>query len=112
LSEIDLKELNMGGYLEFDSTGVKEVDSILSAIENAGDGYHHTSQWGESENGDKSYIDFIQDAANKCADKIKKLTSDNSDYAKCLECADDIISDYDININPELIAKTIERHFA
>ena len=39
-------------------------------------------------------------------------TSSNSDYAKCLACAEDIASDYDINIKPELIAKTIERRFA
>jgi hypothetical protein len=54
----------------------------------------------------------VSGACDDLIEKCKKLTSDNSDYAKCLECADDIISDYDININPELIAKTIERHFA
>jgi hypothetical protein len=31
--------------------------------------------------------------------------------SKSLTCADDIITMYDLNINPELIAKTIGRHF-
>jgi len=63
----------------------------------------------------------INEMMNKLNDKIKKLEAENkdlrasahnSDYAKCLACAEDITTDYDININPELIAKTIGRHFA
>lgn len=44
----------MSGYLYFDRTGHKEVDEILSMIERAGDGHHHTSFWDDSENGDPS----------------------------------------------------------
>ncbi len=102
----------MGGYLGFNSTGVKEVDSILFAIVNAGDGYHNTSQWGESENGDKSYIDLIQESANKCANKIKTLTSDNSDYAKC---ADDIVKTMfpsDKGILRKAFEEILRKHFA
>lgn len=51
----------MSGYLYFDRTGHKEVDEILSMIERAGDGHHHTSFWDDSENGDPSYIDQINE---------------------------------------------------
>ena len=70
----------MSGYLDFKYTGVKEVDDILAALESAGSGYHNTSQWDEKEDGEQSYIEMIQEAADKCADKMKKLaTSDNSE---------------------------------
>jgi hypothetical protein len=51
----------MSGYLYFERTGHKEVDAIISMIERAGDGYHHTSEWGESEKGKLSYIDQINE---------------------------------------------------
>ena len=38
-------------------------------------------------------------------------TSSNSDYTKFLECAEDIVSLFDINLSPDLIANTIKRHF-
>ena len=38
----------MSGYLDFKRTGHKEVDDIIWEIEQAGDSYHHTSQWDES----------------------------------------------------------------
>jgi len=34
----------MSGYVDLKRTGHKEVDAILAAIEDAGDGFHHTSQ--------------------------------------------------------------------
>jgi hypothetical protein len=52
----------MSGYLYFERTGHKEVDKILCRIEQAGHGYHHTSEWDESENGQPSYIDKINEA--------------------------------------------------
>jgi len=52
----------MSGYLYFERTGHKEVDEILWRIEQAGDGYHHTSQWDESEKGEPSYMDKINEA--------------------------------------------------
>ena len=48
----------MSGYLSFERTGHKEVDDILSMIEKAGDGYHHTEMWIE---GDPSYHDMIDE---------------------------------------------------
>ena len=40
-----------------------------------------------------------------------RASAHNSDYTKCLDCAEGIVWLYDINIKPELIAKTIQRHF-
>jgi len=51
----------MSGYLQFQRTGHKEVDEILDAIENAGDGFHHTSQWDDVLNDGKSYSDLIDE---------------------------------------------------
>ena len=65
---------------------------------------------------DKLHKVFIQSKYGVFVERadLEKLleTAHNSDYAKCLACAEDITTDYDININPELIAKTIGRHFA
>lgn len=59
----------MGGYLRFTKTGNAAVDKILGALEYAGDGQHHTEGWGDEPSpGRPSYIDVIQDAANKAAD--------------------------------------------
>jgi hypothetical protein len=44
-------------------------------------------------------------------ERLKKLTSDNSDYAKCLECAEDITARLDLNIREDIIAKIISEHF-
>lgn len=51
----------MSGYLYFERTGHKEVDEILTMIERAGDGQHHTSFWDDSEDGNPSYIDQINE---------------------------------------------------
>lgn len=54
----------MSGYLSFNRTGHPEVDTILDAIETAGDAYHHTSQWGDEcswQDDKKSYIDIIDE---------------------------------------------------
>ncbi len=51
----------MSGYLDFKRTGNKEVDEILEAIERAGDGFHHTSQWDDDLGEGKSYLDLIDE---------------------------------------------------
>lgn len=51
----------MSGYIDLKRTGHKEVDAILDAIERAGDGFHHTSQWDEDLGHGKSYIDIINE---------------------------------------------------
>lgn len=66
----------MAGYLQFDKTGVPEVDAILEELRQAGDAYHHTSQWGdEPAFGDMTitHFDRIQSAADRCASSIKSL---------------------------------------
>lgn len=60
-------------YYGFEPTGVREIDVILSAVANAGKGYHHTRGWTDEDMGDqppfrgKSYVDWIQNAANDAA---------------------------------------------
>ena len=66
----------MSGYLDFKRTGHKEVDEILEAIERAGDGFHHTSQWDDDLGDGKSYIDLIDEkieaAQLALTDKVNK----------------------------------------
>ena len=51
----------MSGYLNFERTGIKAIDEILEAIERAGDGFHHTSQWDDDLGEGKSYLDLIDE---------------------------------------------------
>ena len=59
----------MSGYLRFNRTGNEKFDAVLSAIENAGHSFHHTSQWSEPidyrEDG-KSCDDLIEEAIEAC----------------------------------------------
>ena len=60
----------MSGYLFFRKTGVKEIDKILSKLEEAGHAYHHTSQWQEEGySGEPSYVDQIQKVADDAANQ-------------------------------------------
>lgn len=64
----------MGGYLRFRPTASPLVNAILNAIESAGDGYHHTSDWNEAtSNGPGSHIDEIQEAAKVAASELDRL---------------------------------------
>ena len=59
-------------YFGFDSTGVPEVDAILSAVACAGKSYHHTDEWGDGKSRfgvDRPYGDVIQAAANEAANR-------------------------------------------
>jgi hypothetical protein len=62
---INLEGNDMSGYLRFNRTGNEKFDAVLDRIEEAGDCYHHTSQWNEDisyrEDG-KSCIDLINEA--------------------------------------------------
>jgi len=62
----------MSGYLHFDKTGNSFIDAISDEIENAGDAYHHTSDWCEASwrEDKKSYLEAIQDALNKAAKEL------------------------------------------
>ncbi len=64
-------ELRMNAYYySFNKTGVREIDEILSAVAMAGKGYHHTEEWDDNIYGeDYSYVDLIQEIANRTAKK-------------------------------------------
>ena len=70
----------MSGYIKLNRTGFGPFDDSLSLIEEAGDSYHHTSKWlDEGWNGEKPYIDRINEsiefAANSYSDLIDALTA-------------------------------------
>ena len=70
----------MSGYIRLNRTWFGPFDDSLSLIEEAGDSYHHTSQWiDEGWNGEKPYIDRINEsiefAANSYSDLIDALTA-------------------------------------
>ena len=53
-------------YYSFRATGCQEVDEILRLVAAAGKGFHHTESWNDNDYG-PSYIERIQEAANKAA---------------------------------------------
>lgn len=64
-------------YYEFTPTGVFEIDKILSAIACAGKAFHHTQDWNDKcsyipePHSGKTPIDWIQNAANEAAERLK-----------------------------------------
>jgi len=62
-----------GYYLDFEHTGVFEIDLILSAVARAGKAYHHTADWSDETPPydprfqGKTPLDWIQFAANDAA---------------------------------------------
>ena len=70
-------------YYQFFETGILEVDLILSAIACAGKVFHHTRDWYEDVCPDDydskligdTPIEWIQNAANKAAEKLKNEKS-------------------------------------
>jgi hypothetical protein len=72
------KELRMDAYYySFGSTGVPEVDLILSAVACAGKAFHHTESWSDEcewePHDGNCPIEWIYNAAVKAAEEIKKL---------------------------------------
>ena len=63
-------------YFSFSETGVDAIDRILSAVAQAGKGYHHTELWGDEDLEDMgefhggSYVAWIQNAANDAAKRL------------------------------------------
>jgi hypothetical protein len=58
-------------YYGFVPTGVQAIDRILAAVARAGKAYHHTESWTDAD-GDMSYVEIIQEAANEAAELLKK----------------------------------------
>lgn len=75
--ETEHEPLNLRSYyIDFDPTGVYEIDKILSAVARAAKSYHSTEGWSEDEDEERySYPPFtgatwnerIQNAANEAA---------------------------------------------
>jgi len=84
----------MSGYIRLNRTGFGPFDDSLSLIEEAGDSYHHTSQWiDEGWNGEKPYIDRINEsiefAANSYSDLIDALTALKAELREICAAIDD-----------------------
>lgn len=65
-------------YFGFASTGVPNIDRILSAVANAGKAFHHTADWADKvgpRDGlvGESPIEWIQNAANEAAKASAKM---------------------------------------
>lgn len=58
-------------YYSFEKTGVREIDEILSAVAMAGKGYHNTDDWQDDGDRGYSYIELIQEVANRAAAKFQ-----------------------------------------
>lgn len=54
-------------YFGFSATGERVIDEILSAVACAGKAYHHTDNWNDSDDGEPSYAELIQEAADRAA---------------------------------------------
>lgn len=61
-------------YYGFNETKVRVVDEVLSAVATAGKMYHHTESWSD-EDGEPSYAEKIQRAAEHAAKEIERLRS-------------------------------------
>ena len=84
----------MSGYIGLNRTGFGPFDDSLSLIEEAGDSYHHTSKWlDEGWNGEKPYIDrineSIESAANSYSDLIDALTALKAELREICAAIDD-----------------------
>jgi len=76
-----MKDLRMDAYYYgFDKTGVPEIDKILSAVACAGKAFHHTDSWNDDidftyePHKGKSVVEWIQNAANEAAERMKSNT--------------------------------------
>lgn len=89
-----MSELRMGAYYYgFYPTGVREIDEILSAIATAGKWAHHTECWSDDEGGEpeaehlvgKSPVDWIQNAANRAAEKNRAAEQERDQLRERVE---------------------------
>lgn len=63
----------MSGYIFLNRTGNKKFDAVLTELENAGNAFHHTSQWQDRVGwlDDKSYLQKINELIDDCKEKEK-----------------------------------------
>ena len=70
----------MSGYIELNRTGFAPFDDALSLIEEAGDAYHHTSQWIEDGwTGEKPYLVQINESIEFAAKSYLSLQDENNE---------------------------------
>ena len=74
-------------YFGFGSCGAIEIDRILSAVCDAGKGFHNTDCWSDEQDylGNKSYVDLIQDRANEAATVLLAQRDINADLLAALK---------------------------
>lgn len=64
-------------YYGFDTTGVRAIDEILSAVACAGKMYHGTDQWSnQGSDGEPSEVENIQAAAERAAREVERMRAD------------------------------------
>jgi hypothetical protein len=90
-------ELRMDAYYySFGSTGVPEIDLILSAVACAGKAYHHTEMWNEecewTPHEGNAPVDWIYNAAAKAAEALKAARA-ASEPKTGLERARDVVAE-------------------
>ncbi len=72
-------ELRMNAYYYgFRPTGVRAVDEILSAVACAGKAYHHTDAWCDGYGDEPSYVELIQEAADRAANLLREKPTEPS----------------------------------
>lgn len=68
---MNMKDQLNGKVLRFTPTGNSHIDAILYAVVEASTGYHNANEWDEpGMNGEPSYVQLIQQAADEAADKM------------------------------------------
>ena len=64
--------VNEWDFLGFKSTGVAEVDAILEEVSTSAKLQHNATYWADNQEWqDKSRIETIQEAANRCAQALR-----------------------------------------
>ena len=74
-------------YFGFESSSALEIDRVLSAVCDAGKGFHHTDQWSDEQDflDGKSYVDLIQERANEAAAALLAERDINADLLAALK---------------------------
>ena len=92
-------------YYSFEETGCLDIDKILSAVATAGKAHHHTDEWNDTDDGEPSQIDYIQDAACGAAERIIELESVMRNFRTEITLANDqadmanLAANYDTKFN-------------
>ena len=84
----------MSGYIELNRTGFAPFDDALSLIEEAGDAYHHTSQWiDDGWTGEKPYLVQINESIEFAAKSYLSLQDENNELRTQLAKAEQRVAE-------------------